>query len=98
MDEVTEEKTVEAPKVDPKVEERARIQGWVPKEEFRGDETRWISADEFVKRADHMMPILKSVNRKLENQVVETNRKLAETKELVEKMVKINSKYIDDSY
>jgi hypothetical protein len=88
----------ETPKIDPKVEERAKIQGWVPKEDFRGDEARWISAEEFVKRADHMMPILKSVNRKLETQVSETNRKLAETQKLIEKMVTINTKYIDDSY
>lgn len=89
---------VEALKADPKVEERARIQGWVPKEEFKGDSARWIPADEFVKRADHMMPILKSVNRKLETQVGEMSKKLAETQDLMQKMVKINSKYIDDSY
>lgn len=92
------EETVEAPKADPAVEQRARIQGWVPKEEFRGDEARWIPADEFVKRADHMMPILKSVNRKLEGQVSEMSRKLAETQDLMGKMVKINEKYSDSLY
>uniref|UniRef100_A0A6M3IP27 Uncharacterized protein n=1 Tax=viral metagenome TaxID=1070528 RepID=A0A6M3IP27_9ZZZZ len=80
------------------VENRAKIQGWVPKEEFRGDQGKWIAADEFVKRADHMMPILKSVNKKLETQVSTLNQKLSETQGMVEKMVKINTKYIDDSY
>ena len=78
QEQVDQERQVQAAEV----ENRAKIQGWVPKEEFRGDSERWIPADEFVKRADHMMPILKSVNRKLETQVTDLNRKLAETHEI----------------
>ena len=80
------------------VQNRARIQGWVPKEEFRGDQQKWITADEFVKRADHMMPILKSVNRKLEGQVSDLHKKLSDTQGMIEKMTKIQEKYVDDSY
>ena len=86
------------PQPDLQVMERARIQGWVPKEDFRGDQARWISADEFVKRADHMMPILKSVNKKLEGQVTDLGKKLGDTQGMIEKMVKINEKYTDDFY
>jgi len=80
------------------VESRARIQGWVPKEEFRGDPARWIPAQDFVKRADEMMPILRSVNKKLEGQVSDLNRKLTDTQGMIEKMVKIQGKYSEDFY
>jgi hypothetical protein len=79
------------------IEGRAKMQGWVPKDEFKGDPTKWINADEFVKRADHMMPILKSVNKKLEGQVVDLNRKLSQTQDMVQKMVKIQPTNKNDS-
>jgi ElaB/YqjD/DUF883 family membrane-anchored ribosome-binding protein len=79
-------------------EERAKLQGWVPEEEFRGDKARWIPADEFVKRADHMMPILKSVNKKLESKFSQAERELKETKETLKKIVSIQTKYQTDQY
>lgn len=36
--------------VDP-VEQEARASGWVPKEDFHGDEHKWVDAGEFVRRA-----------------------------------------------
>lgn len=33
------------------VEQEARSSGWVPKEEFHGDENKWVDAGEFVRRA-----------------------------------------------
>lgn len=36
--------------VDP-VEQEARASGWVPKEDFHGDESKWVDAGEFVRRA-----------------------------------------------
>jgi hypothetical protein len=33
-----------------KFEESARAKGWKPKEEFEGDEGKWIGAEEFLKR------------------------------------------------
>ena len=80
---------VPPPSPDPQVIERARLQGWIPKEDFKGDEGRWIPADEFVKRADHMMPILKSVNKKLEGKLTEAEKRLQEIQGTMEKMVKV---------
>ena len=39
----------DTPQVDP-VEAKAREMGWLPKEEFAGDETEWVSAETFVAR------------------------------------------------
>ncbi|HWV47463.1 MAG TPA: hypothetical protein VN039_15820, partial [Nitrospira sp.] len=43
--------------------------GWVPQEEFRGDASRWISAEAFVERGEHIMPILKANNERLQSEV-----------------------------
>ena len=50
-------------------EEKARSMGWVPLEEFRGGEAKWMDADTFVERGDSIMPILKSNNKRLEDQL-----------------------------
>lgn len=47
------------------VEKEARSQGWVPKEEFRGPETAWVDAAEFVERGQKILPILQANNRRL---------------------------------
>lgn len=43
----------------------AREHGWSPKEEFKGDPTRWVDAETFMKRADDVMPLLKAQNARL---------------------------------
>lgn len=47
----------------------AREHGWVPKEEFKGDESRWVDAETFMKRADEMMPLLKAQRDRLKREV-----------------------------
>jgi hypothetical protein len=55
----------------PSVEDRARRMGWVPKDEFRGDETRWVDAAAFVERGDNELPILRERNRKLDGKIAQ---------------------------
>lgn len=50
-----------APKpVDASVEREARDMGWVPQEEWRGNPDAWRPADEFVKRGQEVLPIVRS--------------------------------------
>lgn len=63
------------------VEVQARQLGWVPKEEFKGPEERWVDAGEFVRRGEEIMPILRQNNREL-------TRKLAETAQLADSLKK----------
>ena len=100
MDEETQEieEQESIPIIDPKIIERATRQGWSPKEEFRGDPERWITANEFVERADNIMPILKSVNSKLESKMAELEKQLKEQKEITKKVAKIQGKYSQDFY
>ena len=60
------------------IETKARGMGWMPKEEFKGDEKKWRPAEEFVERGENILPIVKERLGKLEK----TNQKLA--KELSE--------------
>jgi len=89
---------VEEPAVEQAVIDRARRQGWVPKEEFRGDPGRWIDANVFVQRADEIMPILKETNRRLETKLTALEERLAKQSDMVTKMVDIQNKYTDTSY
>lgn len=50
------------------VEDRARRMGWVPKEEFRGDPSRWVEAGRFVDRAENEMPVLRGTLHRIEKQ------------------------------
>ncbi len=51
---------------EPSMEDRARDMGWRPKEEFKGDESRWVDADTFVKKGEEILPIIKANAKKTE--------------------------------
>lgn len=50
-------------------EVRAKEMGWSPKEQFRGDPEKWIPAEEFVRRGEELLPIVRADNRKLRDEV-----------------------------
>lgn len=57
------------PALDPQIEQEARGQGWVPLEEFRDDESKWVDADTFVKRGREINPILRKNNESLRKEL-----------------------------
>lgn len=57
-------------------EAEARERGWVPKEEFKGDPSRWVEAEEFVSRTDTMMPLLKADRDRLKRELGDLRRSL----------------------
>ena len=65
-------------------ESQAREQGWKPKEEYEGDETKWRPAKEFVERGelfgkiDHMGKELKETRKALK-MLQEHHSKVRET-------------------
>jgi hypothetical protein len=52
-----------APQVS-KAEEEARAQGWVPKDEFNGEEHKWVDAGEFLRRGE-LFGKIESQNKEL---------------------------------
>lgn len=51
-------------------ETEARNLGWLPKEEFKGDESHWVDAKEFVERGKVLMPILAKNNKRLQRELL----------------------------
>lgn len=88
---------------DPQVESRARDMGWIPKEEFRGDQSKWIDATAFVERADSLLPIVRAENRRLQGEVSSLRGQLSQsaqaTQELrqsIEDLKKFNTEIAKD--
>jgi len=89
MSEETEVKTdeVKEVKIVPEVvipgpqEAKARIQGWVPREDFRGDPDKWIDAKSFVERGETIVPIMKERNERLEKDLREMKESFKEFSE-----------------
>lgn len=69
-----------APASDPALEGRARDMGWVPREEFRGDPSKWRPADEFVQRGEEVLPIIRANLSKAERKAQQLEQQLANVK------------------
>lgn len=79
-------------------ETEALSMGWVPKDQFRGDPSRWTDAETFVKRGHEMLPIVKAQNRQLREQVgtlstqvSQTSQQLAAATEAIEALKEFNT-------
>lgn len=68
------------------VQQEALAQGWVPKEEFDGDEERWVDAGEFVRRGE--------LFKKIESQ----SKELKDVKKALNELAKHNSKVREVEY
>lgn len=68
------------------VQQEALSQGWVPKEEFDGDEERWVDAGEFVRRGE--------LFRKIESQ----SKELKDVKRALNELAKHNAKVREVEY
>ncbi|MHB8413927.1 MAG: hypothetical protein ACYDB1_00835 [Acidiferrobacteraceae bacterium] len=55
----------------------ARGMGWVPEEEWKGDKEKWVPADEFVRRGQEIMPILRQNNKALKEELGQLRRENA---------------------
>jgi hypothetical protein len=85
VDQQVENQVQNAPEPSP-VELEARNQGWVPKEEFTGDEKQWIDADEFVRRK----PLFEKIDRQ--------NRELKEVKKALDQLTAHHAKVKEVEY
>lgn len=60
VEELVEEKQpIEKVVLEPTIEEKARLQGWRPKSEYRGDSDLWVDAREFLHRGSYLKEINK---------------------------------------
>jgi hypothetical protein len=61
------------------VEERARIMGHVPLDEFKGNPDKWVPAEQWVERAEQLFPINKAMVKKLTEDVSTLSQTVAAT-------------------
>lgn len=66
-------------------EAEARSMGWTAKDEFRGDEKRWVDAETFVRRGEEMMPIIKAQNKALKNEIADLKKQVARASDFFSK-------------
>ena len=99
------EENTEEVQVNPEVENRAKTMGWIPKEEFKGDPEKWRPADEYVKRADEIVPIMRSQMGKYEEQIGQYKSEimglkssLDSQKKTTEKLVKMSKTISERAY
>ncbi len=64
-------------------EARAREMDWKPKEQFKGDPSKWIDAKAYVERAETVLPVVKGLLRK-------TREELEEVKKAAQNWVELN--------
>lgn len=72
------------------IESKARSQGWVPQDEWRGDPEKWRPADEFVKRGEELLPVALERSRTAERKAQELEARLAaKERETEEKLARL---------
>lgn len=80
------------------IETRARRLGWVAQEEFRGEPSRWKPADEFLKRGEDVLPIMRENNRKLQDQLDRMTSEMAEVRNATVELREFSSKAEERAY
>lgn len=87
------------------VQDRARSMGWIPKEDFKGDETKWRPASEYIERAETLMPILKSQLGRYENklgryesEITGLKASLDAQRKTAERLAKMSEKVGEEAY
>lgn len=56
-------------------EAKATRMGWRPQAEFKGDQSKWIDAETFVKRGEEILPIVQANAKALEKALAEANKR-----------------------
>ena len=93
--EVATEVTTEVPQ---EVQDRARLMGHIPLEEFKGDPKRWVPADKYVERAENLMPILKSQLGKYETKILNLESTVESQRKTTDKLLKMSEKIGTQAY
>src|SRR3990167_783190 len=80
-------------KATPEAQAAAEKIGWIPPARFKGDSAGFVDADEYIKRGETVLPIVKEHNKRLEKELsavklanAETEKKLAKAMELLEEI------------
>lgn len=80
------------PAYNPEIERRAREMGWSTRDRWRGNPDEWVDAAEFVRRADNVLPIIRSHLNKSQEEVKRLKQELeARNKEVERRFSDVSS-------
>jgi hypothetical protein len=65
-------------------EREARNMGWLPKEQFTGKEDDWVDAKGFVEKGQHVIPILRANNKRLQRELLTRDQKIGSLEKAVQ--------------
>ena len=104
-EEIQEVQEQEVQEIDPQIVEKAQRMGWIPPEQFKGSKDNFVPADQYVKRAEEMMPIMKTqLNKydekvqKYESEIMGLKSTLDAQKKTTEKLVKMSKTISERAY
>lgn len=72
----------------PDFESQAKEMGWVGKDQFRGDESKWIDAKEFVERGEAYLPIVRAQNKRMKQDLLTRDTEIASLKQTLDTVQK----------
>lgn len=75
--------------------QEAKSQGWVEKDQYRGNPNDWVDAERFVQRGREILPILRKNNEHLVRDLQATKEQLKEFREAAEEFKKFQKDTYD---
>src|SRR5579872_4293353 len=76
----------------------ARRLGWRPKTEYNGPPEKYVDADEFMRRTDESVPLLRQNYRALHERFSQVERKLADTTQVLQEFREFSSRAEQRAY
>lgn len=73
------------------IETRAVEMGWSPKDQWRGDPTKWMDADVFVERGEQLLPFVRAENRRLRERMEGQGQELNSLRSQIKELTDFNS-------
>lgn len=58
------------------IEKQAKEMGWVPQDKFRGDPDKWVDAETYVERGEHVLPILRADRDRLRGDLLTRDQQI----------------------
>jgi len=78
---------------DTELETRARRNGWRPQDEYRGPEDDWLPAEDFIKKVEEEVPVLRERNRFLSDQLGKQESQLNEQGVKIDEMSSVLTEF-----
>lgn len=76
----------------------ARAAGWRPKDEFKGEESRWVDAETFVKRGEEWAPYVRANTQRLEEAIKAARQENKELRKTVKDFADHHTKVEQRAY